>query len=69
MKCSHCGGTIIQKYDKVYCIQCSREPSQEEPAIISTEEYKQNKRGDNSVNLSIHRAAQRRGRASMRYSR
>ena len=38
LKCNYCNGTIIQKYDAVYCIQCSRVPTTKEPAIISNTE-------------------------------
>jgi hypothetical protein len=59
--CAHCKGSIIQKYDRIYCIQCSREPNQSNPATISNKEYKQDRRGDISIKQRITRVAQERG--------
>jgi len=61
MKCLHCGGSIIQKYDRIYCIQCSREPNQPNPTTISNKEYEQDRRGDISIKQRITRVAQERG--------
>ena len=60
MKCKHCKGSIIQKYDRIYCIQCSREPNSSIPQV-SYDEYIQNKRGDDSVRQRINSAALERG--------
>ena len=68
MKCLHCGGSIIEKYDSIYCIQCSREPEQTHPTI-SNEEYEASKRGDHSITQRINRVAIERGRSAMRWSR
>ena len=68
MKCLHCGGSIIEKYDSIYCIQCSREPKQTHPTI-SNDEYEASKRGDHSINQRINRVAVERGRSAMRWSR
>ena len=68
MKCLHCGGSIIEKYDSIYCIQCSREPKQTHPTI-SDEEYEASKRGDHSITQRINRVAVERGRSAMRWSR
>ena len=59
-RCKHCNGTVIQKYDRIYCIQCSREPNSSTPQITN-EEYIQNKRGDDSIRQRINSAALERG--------
>jgi hypothetical protein len=61
LRCGHCGGTIIQNYDKIYCIQCSREPNKSNPATISNKEYEQDRKGDISIKQRITRVAQERG--------
>ena len=61
LRCGYCKGSIIQNYDKIYCIQCSREPSKQAPATITDEEYQMHKRGDDSVRQRINSAAQERG--------
>ncbi len=60
MKCLHCGGTIIKKYDRIYCIQCSREPNQTTPTITE-HELEMHKRGEHSVINRIKSAAMERG--------
>ncbi len=61
IKCNHCKGSIIQKYDRIYCIQCSRDYKQSTPIKISEEEYLLDRRGDYSIKQRITRVAQERG--------
>ena len=61
MKCKHCKGSIIQKYDRIYCIQCSRDYKQSTPIKISEKEYQSDRRGDYSIRQRITRVAQERG--------
>ena len=51
--CQHCNGSLIQNYDKVYCIQCSRVPNQTHPTMITDKEYKLRERGEASVRNRI----------------
>jgi len=60
MKCLHCGGSIIKKYDSIYCIQCSREPKQTHPTVTE-HELQMHKRGEDSVRNRIKSAAMERG--------
>ena len=60
LKCTYCKGSIIHNYDRIYCIQCSREPNSSTPQV-SYEEYIQSKRGDDSVQQRINSSAQERG--------
>ena len=60
MKCLHCGGSIIKKYDSIYCIQCSREPNKTIPTITEYE-LEMHKRGEDSVKNRIKSAAMERG--------
>jgi len=56
--CPHCNGSLILKYDDLYCIQCSRIPNQTHPTMITDKEYKLRERGEQSVQNRIDRAAQ-----------
>jgi hypothetical protein len=58
--CQHCNGSIIQKYDRVYCIQCSREPVRKHPTTISDAEYIQHKKGEASIQARIRNAHKKR---------
>ena len=59
--CQYCKGTIIKNYDRIYCIQCSREPNKSAPTIVTKQELQMHKRGEDSVNNRIKSAAVERG--------
>jgi hypothetical protein len=47
--CSHCNGSIILKYDRAYCIQCSR-PVQKTVVRLPTEaEYKTSRKAEKAM--------------------
>ena len=53
--CSHCNGSIILKYGRVYCIQCSR-PAQETVVRLPTDaEYKQAKKAEKAMTRKVGR--------------
>jgi len=56
MKCKHCNGLIVSRYDEVFCINCSRPAVQPQPAFTEEElvyDLKLVSKGDKSMNQKI----------------
>jgi hypothetical protein len=62
--CTHCRGSIVQKYNNRYCINCSREVGHHNPTFDPADVAR-----DTRVDLTLRNKRVEQGRTSMKWSR